>query len=77
MDRRRACSLHLAQIRPSPPVFRLDLATGERQFLREITFAAPSGIVTPTNLLLTPDGSSYAYTYGRILSTLYLVEGLK
>lgn len=55
----------------------LDLATGERQLLRKITFPDLGGILTPTNLLLTPDGRSYAFTYGRFLSTLYLVEGLK
>jgi hypothetical protein len=26
---------------------------------------------------LTPDGKSYAYSYVRILSDLYLVDGLK
>jgi Tol biopolymer transport system component len=58
-------------------VFRLDLATGERRLLREISFADPAGVYTTTSLLLTPDGRSYVYNYGRMLSTLYLVEGLK
>jgi tRNA A-37 threonylcarbamoyl transferase component Bud32/Tol biopolymer transport system component len=58
-------------------VFRLDLATGERRLLREISFLDPVGLYTTTNLLLTPDGGSYVYSYGRLLSTLYLVEGLK
>ena len=57
-------------------IYRLDLATGERQHLREIKFPDPVGVL-PTSLVLTPDGSSYAYTCGRFLSTLYLVEGLK
>jgi Tol biopolymer transport system component len=58
-------------------VFRLNVATGERRLLREISFPDPAGLYTITNLLLTPDGSSYVYSYGRMLSTLYLVEGLK
>jgi hypothetical protein len=58
-------------------VFRLDLATGERRLLREISFPDPVGVYTMSSLLLTPDGSSYVYTYGRLLSTLYLVEGLR
>ncbi len=58
-------------------VFRLDLATGERRLLREISFADPAGVYTTTSLLMTPDGRSYVYNYGRLLSTLYLVEGLK
>jgi Tol biopolymer transport system component len=58
-------------------VFRLDLATGERRLLREISFADPVGVYATISLLLTPDGRSYVYNYGRMLSTLYLVEGLK
>ncbi|HEY0558616.1 MAG TPA: hypothetical protein VGG20_30465, partial [Thermoanaerobaculia bacterium] len=58
-------------------VFRLDLATGERRLLREISFPDPVGAYTMSNLLLTPDGGSYVYTYGRLLSTLYLVDGLR
>ena len=58
-------------------VFRLDLATGERKLLREISFPDPIGVYATINLLLTPDGGSYVYTYGRLLSTLYLVEGLR
>jgi len=33
-----------------------------------------SGVIS---ILLTPDGQSYAYNYGRMLSDLYLVDGLK
>jgi hypothetical protein len=29
------------------------------------------------NVVLTPDGKSYAYSYKRGISTLYLSEGLK
>jgi Tol biopolymer transport system component len=58
-------------------VFRLDIASGERRLLREITCPDPAGLYSVSNLLMTPDGSSYVYTYGRMLSTLYLVEGLK
>ena len=58
-------------------VFRLDLATGAREPWLEIHPLDPTGIFTLTSLVLTPDGKSYAYTYGRLLSELYLVEGLK
>ncbi|HEY4565205.1 MAG TPA: hypothetical protein VIJ36_19645, partial [Thermoanaerobaculia bacterium] len=58
-------------------IFRLDLATGEKTLFREIRFPDPAGIYTTTTLVMTPDGGSYAYSYGRMLSTLYLVEGLK
>jgi serine/threonine protein kinase len=58
-------------------IFRLDLATGEKTLFREIRFPDPAGIYTTTTLVMTPDGGSYVYSYGRMLSTLYLVEGLK
>ena len=58
-------------------VFRLDIASGERRLLREISLPDPAGLNTTNNMLLTPDGSSYVYTYSRILSTLYQVEGLR
>jgi serine/threonine protein kinase len=45
--------------------------------LREISFPDPAGIYGTVNLLMTPDGSSFVCTYNRVLSTLYLVEGLK
>ena len=36
------------------------------------------GNVTDIGLVLvTPDGKSYVYEYGRTLSDLYLVEGIK
>src|SRR4029077_4879969 len=64
-------------LKASIQVFRLDIASGERRLLREISIPDPAGLYTTVNLLLTPDANSYVYTYGRMLSTLYLVEGLR
>ena len=58
-------------------VFRLDLATGTREPWLEVRPPDPAGIYTFTSLVLTPDGKSYAYDYGRMISELYLVEGLR
>jgi Tol biopolymer transport system component len=57
-------------------VFRLDLATGKREPWREILPMDPAGVVTIVPLLFTPDGRSYVYSYPRILSQLYVGEGL-
>jgi hypothetical protein len=35
----------------------------------------PAGLLY-ANLFITPDGKSYAYRYRRVLSTLYLTDGL-
>jgi Tol biopolymer transport system component len=56
---------------------RLDIATGRRQPWKELAPADLAGVTGVTNIVLTPDGRSYAYTYVTRLSNLYLVEGLK
>ena len=37
----------------------------------------PAGIVVIWTVVMTPDAKSYAYTYGRFLSELYLVRALQ
>jgi Tol biopolymer transport system component len=58
-------------------VFRVDLATGRRQLLKEIVPADPAGAQSVPALRFSADGKSYAYTVGRFLSDLYVVDGLK
>jgi hypothetical protein len=57
-------------------VQRVDLETGERQLWRRFDPPEPSGVVFIGYPVITPDGSSMAYTYYRLMSDLYLVEGL-
>ena len=56
---------------------RLDLATGRREPWKEILPADATGVVRVSSVFLAPDGSFYVYAYSRVLSNLYLVEGLK
>ncbi len=58
-------------------VFRLDLATGRRELVRQLTPLDPAGVFSIDPILMTPDGKSYVYSYRRLLSDLYLVEGLR
>ncbi len=58
-------------------VFRFDLSSGERTVVRELAPTDSGGVVEITTVVLTPDASSYAYSYHRILSDLFLVEGAK
>ena len=37
----------------------------------------PAGVCFLLQIQVTPDAKSYMYTYYRLLSDLYLVEGLK
>jgi Tol biopolymer transport system component len=61
-------------------VYRLDVATGGRTLLWELAPRDRAGVTLyhdNFNLRVTPDGRSYAYSFLRSLSELYLVEGLK
>ena len=61
---------------PAALVFKRDVTTGSRTPWMTIEPTDPAGVwlVEP---YLTADGKSYAYSYMRLLSSLYLVEGLK
>jgi hypothetical protein len=58
-------------------VFRLDLATGERQQIMQVAPQDTAGVNGLVPLRITPDGKSYAYTYSRSLSTLFIADGVK
>jgi Tol biopolymer transport system component len=58
-------------------VDRLDLATGRTRPWKEFLPADPTGIILVQPMLISPDGKSYVYTYVRVLSDLYVVEGLR
>ena len=58
-------------------IVRLDLASGREEPFREFTPADPTGIVDLIGFRVTRDGRHYAYSYARVLSDLYLVEGRK
>jgi serine/threonine protein kinase len=58
-------------------IFRLDLTSGRREVWRDLAALDPAGIVDAPRPVITPDGKTYAYSIFRIVSDLYLVEGLK
>jgi hypothetical protein len=58
-------------------VQKLDIATGRLEPWRELTLEDPAGLTRINPVRVAPDGRSWAYTYGRVLSNLYVVEGLK
>ena len=57
-------------------LFKLNLATGQKELVKEIMPADPAGIRGPINVLMTADGRGYIYAFTRSLSDLYLVKGL-
>jgi hypothetical protein len=64
---------------PNIPVkiTRVDIATGRREPFKEITPADPAGVQSIPTMRFSADGKSYAYSIGRILSDLFVVDGLK
>jgi serine/threonine protein kinase len=58
-------------------IFRLDVAAGREELWKELTLTDPGAGGEIENVLLTPDGESYAFSRMRVLSDLYVVDGLK
>lgn len=55
---------------------RMDLASGRREKLLEIRPHEMAGLRL-TLLALSADGRYYVHSYSRLLSSLYVVEGLR
>jgi serine/threonine protein kinase len=61
-------------------IYRFDPASGQREIWKKLAPTDLTGLDNSTeagNLLLTPDGKVYSYTYVRGMSNLFVVEGLK
>jgi hypothetical protein len=57
-------------------IHRVRIDSGEREPWMELIPSDPAGVSTIGQIRLTPDGRSCVYSFKRILSELYLVEGL-
>lgn len=58
-------------------IVRLDVVTGRRETWKELVPADPAGVSLIAPFHLAADGRSYVYSYRRLLSDLYLVQGLR
>ncbi len=58
-------------------IYRLDIGSGNRTLWKQLMPPDPAGVEYVGPIMPSPDGTSYAYGYRRLLSDLYLVEGLK
>ena len=58
-------------------ITRIDVASGKRTPFKEIVPADPAGAQSIPFIRFGADGKSYAYSLGRWLSDLYVVDGLK
>ncbi len=58
-------------------IYRVDIETGRQQLFKQIVPADPAGVQRIAVVRMTADAKSYAYSYYRVLSELYIVDGLK
>lgn len=57
-------------------VHRIDLTTGERRLWKCLTPHDAAGVRSITDFRITSDGNSYAYSYRRVLSDLYVMKNV-
>jgi Tol biopolymer transport system component/tRNA A-37 threonylcarbamoyl transferase component Bud32 len=55
---------------------RLDISTGRKELLRELKTPDPVGVAI-SKVVMTPDGESFAYSFQRDITTLFLIGGLR
>jgi eukaryotic-like serine/threonine-protein kinase len=58
-------------------IYKLDIKTGRRQVWKTLNPPDAAGVYSIVQFQITPTGHAYAYTYARVLSQLYEVQGLK
>ncbi len=59
------------------PVTRVDVATGKRELWKNLMPVDPAGVERISNVVVAPEAGAYAYAYARVLSDLFMVEGLR
>ena len=71
-------ALYFSDRTPMPAgVYRLDIATGRRDLVREVVPQDRAGVQAIAPIYTTPDGRAIAFSFRRILDDLFLVDGLK
>jgi len=58
-------------------VYKVNLVTGEKTLIQELQPATATGVVTIAPVVVTRDGSRFAYSYYQVFSVLYLISGLR
>jgi len=61
----------------SAQVYRLDLVSGKRELVTTIAPSDIDGVTAIVSVRMTEDGKTYAYSFTRELSDLFLVSGLR
>jgi serine/threonine protein kinase len=58
-------------------IYKFDISTGKMSVIEELRPAAPAGVVLIAPVVVSRDGTRFAYSYNQTLSILYLISGLQ
>jgi DNA-binding winged helix-turn-helix (wHTH) protein/Tol biopolymer transport system component len=58
-------------------IYRWNIMTGQKQFLRSVGPSDQAGLLALDRILIAEKEKTFVYQYGRITSDLFLVDGLK
>ena len=58
-------------------VTRIDVGTGRRELVKDLTPSDLAGVVPGSNVHATPDGKHFSYNVAQLSSVLFLVDGLR
>jgi hypothetical protein len=58
-------------------VYKVNLVSGEKTLLQELQPETTVGVVTIAPVVMSRDGSRFAYSYHEVSSVLYLISGLR
>jgi serine/threonine protein kinase len=57
-------------------IYKADISTGKQTVIQKLRPGAPAGVVIVAPVVVSRDGTRFAYSYNENLSVLYLVSGL-
>ena len=57
-------------------VYKVEIATGKQTSIQELKPASPAGVVMVSPIVVSRDGTRFAYSYNQTVSVLYLISGL-
>jgi hypothetical protein len=58
-------------------VYQVNLVSGKKTLVQELQPGTTVGVVNIAPVVVTHDGSRFAYSYYQVFSVLYLISGLR
>ena len=58
-------------------VYKIDLASGQKTLIQELQPVSTTGVVSIAPVVVSRDGSRFAYSYYQVFSVLYVISGLR